>query len=432
MALKKTIGQHPSLCYGLVEDPEASTAHFVRLETIQWDDIVETQTTAPMGMDDALCQQLGFAHSYVWKDQHDKPPWKIIVIEYDEPTPNRSKAEQRKTFDVVFLSHHAISDGVSTGVFHKYLLKYMHEASSKGDLETKWPFIVPGNTPRPIPIETCLNLYSDTPHPTSSSDTKPTKPWTGTKPTLSNYSTSVLLVTVPAERVPIILGQCRRLGTTLTGLLHGIIAVHLSLTISPQIASLTAITPYSLRRFIAPSTPPTDTIACHMSYFRTVWPPCASIRRPFETPSEAAVYFPFDAMTCLLGSTFRLQLEAEFALVPTHGPSALSAIASIPDLDAYCAAAMEGERGASYELSNLGVVDVPIRSPGSAVQLEKLVFSQCAMVTGAAIGVNVVGVRGGPLTMTLTWQEGAVEYELMKSLQNVLGTLIRLDATETA
>lgn len=54
---------------------------------------------------------------------------------------------------------------------------------------------------------------------------------------------------------------------------------------------------------------------------------------------------------------------------------------------------MRKERGGTYEVSNLGVVRLP-ENPGgrSVLRLEKLVFTQCGMVTGPAIGVGVVSL----------------------------------------
>lgn len=56
-----------------------------------------------------------------------------------------------------------------------------------------------------------------------------------------------------------------------------------------------------------------------------------------------------------------------------------------------------------------------------------MVFTQCGMVTGAAIGCSVVSTRRGPLVAGITWMEGVVEVELLERIiGEVRGLLIGL------
>ena len=54
------------------------------------------------------------------------------------------------------------------------------------------------------------------------------------------------------------------------------------------------------------------------------------------------------------------------------------------------------------------------------MRLEKLVFTQCGMPAGPAIGCSVVSVGGGPLVVSLHWQEGAVEERLLNEMKEYL------------
>jgi len=78
------------------------------------------------------------------------------------------------------------------------------------------------------------------------------------------------------------------------------------------------------------------------------------------------------------------------------------------------------KRGDSYELSNLGEVTLPANTTGSKVRLQKLVFTQCGMVVGPAIGCGAVSLEGGPLTVSLYWQEGVLSDSFMKGLRDYL------------
>ncbi len=72
-------------------------------------------------------------------------------------------------------------------------------------------------------------------------------------------------------------------------------------------------------------------------------------------------------------------------------------------------------------MSNIGVVERPERRDGgdeSGVTLEKSAFTQCGMVADPAIGCSVVGVKGGPLILSLHWQEGVVEEKLMEDMRS--------------
>lgn len=73
-----------------------------------------------------------------------------------------------------------------------------------------------------------------------------------------------------------------------------------------------------------------------------------------------------------------------------------------------------GKGGYTYEVSNIGVVRAIERAE---VQLEKLVFTQCAMPAGPAVACSVVSVVDGPLVLSLTWQEGVVEEGFMAEIK---------------
>lgn len=110
----------------------------------------------------------------------------------------------------------------------------------------------------------------------------------------------------------------------------------------------------------------------------------------------------------------------------TNGPSILQGISTIKDFGEYCTASMNKDRQDTYELSNLGVVKLPINTSGSLVRLEKLVFTQSAMVVGPAVGYGVVSVEKGPMTISLYWQEGVIPSELPAEMITYLDGALRI------
>jgi len=67
---------------------------------------------------------------------------------------NASSAEIQVR-DIAFVAHHAIADGLSAVAFHKTLLKIFFEASLNVDIPS-WPYIVPSNTTKALPLEDAL------------------------------------------------------------------------------------------------------------------------------------------------------------------------------------------------------------------------------------------------------------------------------------
>lgn len=65
----------------------------------------------------------------------------------------------------------------------------------------------------------------------------------------------------------------------------------------------------------------------------------------------------------------------------------------------------------SFEISNLGALSpVSVREGArSDVEIERVVFSQPAKAAGSLLDFNPVSVKGGPLSMTVTWQRGVLD-----------------------
>jgi hypothetical protein len=89
--------------------------------------------------------------------------------------------------------------------------------------------------------------------------------------------------------------------------------------------------------------------------------------------------------------------------------SALAGLGQIQDMWSHCKGQVGEKRQDTYELSNLGSV----ARPSSPLYLERFIFTQCGMVAGPAMGFNCVSVRGGRMTIAITWQEGVVEESLV-------------------
>lgn len=358
--------------------------------------------------DEVLSQELGKAHELLFTDQDRKPAWKLIVVIHG--------GEGRRTIDIIYLSQHAIADGLSCVAFHKSLYNYLLEGLSlpRLDLLAEWPYIVPSNTAVLHPVEDFLTV---TPSSPSTTETDKLEIWTGPPPYLpstTTYGSRVHILTIPTTSVREIQEGSRTLHTTVTSILHALTVTYLSHAV-PTSDTFTGVTPYSLRPFTGVTK---DEIVNYIGYIVSTWKPetVSSIRK-----AKAGSPEEFHA-SMLIGKQFREEIEAELKTVSAAdggGPTILRELAAVTDhMAAGRAALSSGKRGGTYELSNVGVAD--FGAGNEDLRLEKLVFSQCGMVTGPVIGLSVVSVKEGPLVITIGWQDGALEEEFVKGLATFL------------
>lgn len=78
-------------------------------------------------------------------------------------------------------------------------------------------------------------------------------------------------------------------------------------------------------------------------------------------------------------------------------------------------------RDVTFELSNLGVFDA---GDGKGEwEMESMTFTQGAAPLGPAFAVNAATVRGGILTLSITWQDGVVGEDVVDAVARGLQEL---------
>ncbi|KAI0319227.1 hypothetical protein OF83DRAFT_1170424 [Amylostereum chailletii] len=78
----------------------------------------------------------------------------------------------------------------------------------------------------------------------------------------------------------------------------------------------------------------------------------------------------------------------------------------VSDVRAYFEKKVGKKRGVSFEVTNVGVVD---GGEEGRWRMSRMMFTQSASVTGAAVQFSVSSVKGGALCVCATWQEALVE-----------------------
>lgn len=249
-ALKRTILRHRALSYGVyLATTVAAEAQFVHIPKIQWEDVVDFESSDRDTADEdaVLGDVIGKGHEHLFRDQHSKPAWKVTVVSH------QSSSRDWKV-DVVFHGHHSLFDGTSGAHFHTTLDQYLNEASSEAVLETNWPV---STTPEP-PFIAGRGL--------------PFKPWVpfpASKAPDEQYSSRALILTIPQVQVQEVLQYCRRMHTTITGYLHGLLVSFFARTLrEDQARVLMACTPISIRHVTGL---PNDELACHISSIHSTW-----------------------------------------------------------------------------------------------------------------------------------------------------------------
>ncbi|ESZ99198.1 hypothetical protein SBOR_0405 [Sclerotinia borealis F-4128] len=446
-ALTQTIEKHPSLCYGLLpaSKPRALPARFKRLSQICWEDIVsissssettfshtqepaqaQAQAQAQLStLETRISEEVASAHEQLFQDQETTPAWKLRVLIY-----GMGQGDATYRVYIVFLANHAIADGLSCAAFQRTLHEQLCLAATTETLETSasasaWPYVVPATVGKPIAIEDAMDIsppgfetFDIDIHPPSPSEhEKETLIWTGNfpcMPTIESYTSLMLLITVPAERVARILEISRRLKITVTGYLHGLIISYLArTTVTDDQFGLKAGTPYSLRKY---SQLPLGDMANHVSSITSEWD-AELLQRMRRTKEES---LEEEELITEIGRKVSQQISSELKKIEEGGGVPLHRkVKSIVDLDTYCREGLLAARSETYELSNLGVIrmnKVPEKEEKSLI-LDGLIFSQCGMVLGPPIGYTAVNLEGGPLVVSLTWQKGGVEDDVMGGLQ---------------
>lgn len=331
--------------------------------------------------------------------------------------------EGRCSVYIQFIAHHGIADGLSCAAFQRTLhqeLIFATAGTPEKTNDVQWPYMVPETVGRPIAIEDAMEIFPQGYESVKSQgvpEKTPKKIWAGNfphMPTIESYKSLVLLISTPPPQVQSLLKKCRSLKITVTGYLHGLIISYLArTTVTDDQLGLVGCTPYSLRKF---SKLPLSEIANHISYIATDWGAelLNRIRRTREESPEE------EELIAMIGKQLTDEISAQLQRIETEGVSQLRTVKQIGDLNSYCRKALSVGRTESYEISNLGVVRMNEVPKEESLKLEGLIFSQSGMVHGGPIGCNVANLEGGPLVISLTWQQGGVEDEVMIGLQEFL------------
>ncbi|KAI0430187.1 hypothetical protein F5Y09DRAFT_308452 [Xylaria sp. FL1042] len=475
-ALAHVVLGQAMLRVGIVGE-ETKEPAFVHLKTIdmrrmiEWKDIVipaarpDSQTgmrsedTSKKAQEEAqyeerLFRSLEKCHEPLWEDLAGKPGWKIVV--HHDPrqlgalqssqSPSLDHATQEDdvllSFDISFCFHHAYADGRGGYIFHGDLQRALNNAARPAELQNHilhlpTPPVLPPAMGTLIPFSlswgfilrmVCSQILNALPIPVSLrcllglEPNEANIPWTGAPIDGSNPKIHVQTLFKIDDEAQLkgILAQCRNHKSSLTGLLHALIARSLARHVKDR--SFRSMTPISLAGYADPNVAgsvftPGKTIHCLVAGLLSDHD-LDAIRRLQRNQDEKEVPVDEDVAVWTFAQDMTARLRAKASSLPRDDILALSGL--IGDWHEFFRKKFGKPRDGTWELSNLGslsAADAGMSGPenGGPWFIDHAVFTQGHAVS-AAINVNVAGVAGHGIHVTTSWQDGIVDVDLVGKL----------------
>lgn len=416
-SLQAIITKQPGLCFAISHETKSSAHLYQQLQTIDLEDVarfvdVECDADDEDSLQRALVHEVEAIHSAIW--QPGRPAWKATFI-----CSSVDKSTARVA--VSFAAHHAIADGMSGRAFHASLKQELDTALRQGS-RPSWPLQLP-STPRvPTLIDDIID-FNDASLRVAEAAQKPVwggPPIPSTIP--DDFKSRVRFSTFSSQEVSRALAVSKQRGVSLTNLLHGIICISLRRSLRDKnVPAFRSGTPYSLRRFTGASP---QAIVNHMS-FRPHYTPGSVL----DQAARCEEYSPQEEEYInQLAREHRDAMADELARFPKG--NVWIGVTGVDDVEGSCRARLGGQRDSSFEFSNLGSLEVKDGSLSKeggipCVSLEKLVFSQCGQVAGASLAFNCVSIRGGPMTLCISWQDGTISESLVDEVKKGIQDRIR-------
>ncbi|KAG5767231.1 hypothetical protein H9Q72_004681 [Fusarium xylarioides] len=371
-AFARAILQHPLFKVGRI-NADSKKQHWVRLDQIDLNNHIEWRTVSDQeAYESILHASLEWQVNEPYTNLETQPGWRVTILRLTESN----------FIDVVFAWEHTAADGKSGKVFQDSLFTCLNSPGNDTVILKNRAFEVP-NVELTPPLHHLIKLpvslhfivgefgrdiiasmkAKELPHMATWAPI-PTEPST----------TSMVATKVTKKALKPVLDACRQHGTTLTGLMHALIAV----SMATRLAEIKA-----------------SAFLCDLE--ATVWSCAKAIRDGLSAKLD-------------LGTKNDHIGLAKFvkdwqSFVKDHGKT----------------------RSYSWEISNLGVIQGKAEGKWA---IESAIFTQTAPTFGSALTFSVISAQGGDLVVTNTWQVGVVEEDFAVGVSSdVEGWLNELGST---
>lgn len=402
----------------MIFNADTEFPEFATPKTLDLNAHLEIREASDLPEDERIEKLLAQVSDEQYLSLHTTPPWKVILVSLPHGEPGTSRLL------VLFTTYHSHGDGRSGLAFHNSfhagLAKYftqlakdqepidsVYSAPTKpllppieegGKLTLSWSYLLtPLLGSRLPPSVTSFFGLRDS-WLSSEADI-----WRG-KATYfdpENHSTGLVLMTIESATLSKILEHCRAKKTTLTGLLKHLITRTLT---APDGGAITADV-FSTG------------VAIDMRHLFPGTYSSASMMNCVTGHSEMVQY-----STTQEGSDWATNPSSQFWEAARKTSASLKVASGtlhnqpigllqyLKDFRPWTVGLVGKERDMSFEISNLGAFSAPKSEDAeSGISIERAVFSQPAKAAGSLLDFNPVSVKGGPLSMTVTWQLGVLD-----------------------
>ncbi|CVL07686.1 uncharacterized protein FMAN_14564 [Fusarium mangiferae] len=407
-AFARAILQHPLFTVGRI-NADSKKQYWVRLDQIDLSKHIEWRTVSDQGSYESILHAtLERQVNEPYTNLETQPGWRATVL----------KPAESNFIDVIFAWEHTAADGKNRifEVPNTELTPPLHHLVK---LPVSLHFIV-GEFGRDIIASI---KAKELPHMATWAPI-PTEPST----------TSMVATKVGKSALKPVLNACRQHETTLTGLMHALIAVSMAMRLAEIKASAFLCgTPVCLRQFQKPGHPNIDmnkTAINSVAYWPFTFDEefVAKVREQInEAQTKPNMSAILEETVWSSAKAIRDGLSAKLDLGTKNDHIGLAKF--VKDWQSFVKD--HGKtRSYSWEISNLGVIQGKAEGEGDKWAIESATFTQTAPTFGSALTFSVISAQGGDLVVTNTWQVGVVEADLALGVSSDLeGWLNELGST---
>ncbi|KAJ5757619.1 alcohol acetyltransferase [Penicillium nucicola] len=435
-ALKHCIATHPILS-AAIEGQNTENPSFIRPDYLDLrnhlhllDTLATSTSSSAKHKDDQelhlITQVTKQIHDQPFLQVNQKPPWKVFIV----PLVDESTLVHRVY--IIFAYSHSHGDGRSGLEFHRtlleglktaqelYDLEYLYQTSTSAmslpppleeaaNLTITWRYLFLNVFGDYIPnaLNNLLNLQSPVNKPHAANA------WTGKAMSYDkfNFHTGSELLLVKNDQLNAILSMCRQKGVKFTGFFNHLV-VHILQSLLPHVGN---------------GNVPTQTLLGQIVVDLRPLLPAYTANENQMINSVTALYVSAPSTSSDWNTAFNLK----------HDPAFWEDARRTTDQLAECASTLVDQpigllrylgsfrdwflgkvgmsRDSSYEISNAVVFDPHARSIDLSTttdprkwDIERVLFSQPANVTGSPLNFQIVTRRGGDMVITLNWQLGVL------------------------
>jgi hypothetical protein len=420
--LKSCIDEHPLLSTVILKG-DTESPEFATPTTLDLDAHLEIRNTNDQPEGDYIEKLLAQISDEQFVSLHTTPPWKVVLVSLP-----CAEASGLWRLLVLFTNYHSHGDGRSglafQDSFHVGLTNYLkpdNEDQSRigslyrtptkpllppieegGKLTLSWSYLLSPLLGAYLPKSVVSLLGFRTNWASLEADI-----WRGNGPTTfdpASHATGLVLLCIEPPTAEMVFQHCRAKKTTFTGLLEHLIARALS---APDGGAITANAynagvAVDMRHLFQGLYSRASMMNCVTGYSELIKYDFAHEEHDWATSSSSPFWEAARKTTASLK-----------AAASTLHNQPIGLLQYLKEIRPWTTGLIGKERDMSFEISNLGAFCPTLQDGNtkSDVSIEKLIFSQPAKASGSLLDFNPVSVRGGPLTMTVTWQLGVLGLE---------------------